>query len=187
VHLTANLQGLYRCSCAFGVKLVEMERTTFDMKLKRIFLMPLALLALAAQMAFTQNTPPTPPSPAEMAQQHIQHLATMLSLTPAQQQQAQSIMTTLLTSEQAGHDQMRQTHEALLAAVKANNAAGIQQAANTVGSLTAQGIADHAKAAAAFYQILTPDQQTKFNEMLPMMFGPGGPGPMRHAGPHPPE
>ena len=62
---------------------------------------------------------------------------------------------------------------------KNNDNAGISQAATAIGDLTAQMITAHAKADAAFYQILTADQKSKFNQLEPhgpvfgMAFGPG--------------
>src|SRR6185437_5999172 len=91
------------------------------------------------------------------------------------------------TNAKATHDQIRAAHDSLKAAIQKNDAAGIEQAANTIGNLTTQMISSHAKAQAAFYQTLTPDQQTKMNEMESRHHGmgmgrrrfghgPGGPG-----------
>jgi Spy/CpxP family protein refolding chaperone len=60
---------------------------------------------------------------------------------------------------------MKTAHEALATAVTTNNADGISQAANTVGNLTAQMTAVEAKADAALYLILSPDQQAKFGQI----------------------
>ena len=60
---------------------------------------------------------------------------------------------------------MKTAHESLKAAIQKNDSAGIEQAANTIGNLTTQMISAHAKAQAAFYQTLTPEQQTKMNEV----------------------
>ncbi|HEY6253353.1 MAG TPA: hypothetical protein VI685_25635, partial [Candidatus Angelobacter sp.] len=63
-------------------------------------------------------------------------------------------------------------------------------AATNLGNLTAQAISNHAKAEAAFYQILNPDQQSKWTQLRsrwgghghghrgfgPPPGGPGGPG-----------
>jgi len=50
--------------------------------------------------------------------------------------------------------------------VQIDDSAGIEQAANTIGNLTAQMTAAHAKAQAAFYQTLTPEQQEEYKEIL---------------------
>jgi Spy/CpxP family protein refolding chaperone len=77
---------------------------------------------------------------------------------------------------------MHAAHQTLDTAVKTNDGAAIDQAATTIGNLTAQLTATHAKAEAAFYQILNSDQQNKFSTLHqrgPGMHGPGmrGPGP----------
>jgi Spy/CpxP family protein refolding chaperone len=128
-----------------------------------------------------------PPDPGKMAQHHLNFLTKQLSLTPQQQQQASTIFSEAATNAKATHGQMRAAHDSLKAAIQKNDAAGIEQAANTIGNLTTQMISSHAKAQAAFYQILTPDQQTKMNEMESRHHGmgmgrrrfghgPGGPG-----------
>jgi Spy/CpxP family protein refolding chaperone len=48
--------------------------------------------------------------------------------------------------------------------VQANDNATIEQTATTIGNLTAQTTANQAKAEAAFYQILTPAQQSKLTQ-----------------------
>jgi Spy/CpxP family protein refolding chaperone len=84
---------------------------------------------------------------------------------------------------------MKTAHEALDAAVKSNDSAGITQAATNIGNLMAQMVAAHAKASAAFYQILTPDQQAKFNQLedhgpgFAVGFGPGFGMAVHHVGP----
>jgi len=102
--------------------------------------------------------------PAARIQRHVDHLTKELGLTPAQQQQATTIFTDATTSQKSFHDQMRAAHQSLKAAVQKNDSAGIDQASNTIGGLTGQMTSAHAKAQAAFYQILTPDQQSKLKE-----------------------
>ncbi len=109
------------------------------------------LLALMlGSPAFAQA--PTPPSPADQAQREVKYLSTVLSLTTAQQEQAKTIYISSATSEQTIHSSMRQAHEALRTAVKNNDTAGIDEAANTIGLLTAQLESARAKADAALYQ-----------------------------------
>lgn len=146
-----------------------------------------AVLALASVFAMAQHG--NPPDPAKMAQRHLDFLTKQLSLTPQQQQQANTIFSDAASNAKANHDQMRAAHDSLKAAIQKNDSAGIEQAANTIGNLTTQMITAHAKAQAAFYQVLTPDQQTKMNEMeakhhgmgmhgrgFGRGFGHGGPG-----------
>src|SRR6478609_3314913 len=146
-----------------------------------------AFLALASVFAMAQHG--NPPDPAKMAQHHIDFLTKQLSLTPQQQQQATTIFSEVSNNAKGVHEQMRTAHDSLKAAIQKNDSAGIEQAANTIGSLTTQMTVAHAKAQAAFYQTLTPDQQTKMNEfeskhhrmgMHGRGFGHGGP-----AGPPP--
>jgi Spy/CpxP family protein refolding chaperone len=154
--------------------------------MKKYILALTAVAALTTSVVFAQHMR-TPPDPATMVQHHVDHMTKALSLTPAQQQQATTMLTGLMQGQQANHDQLKAAHASLKAAVQKNDAAGIEQAATTIGNLTAQGIAAHAKSQAAFLQILTPDQQAKFNamDMGEGMHGHGGPGgPGMHGGMH---
>ena len=135
----------------------------------------------AASCVFAQGKH-TPPDPATIAQRRIAHLTTLLTLTTAQQQQATNIFTNSATADATVRTNLQAAHQALSDAIKKNDTAGIDQAANTIGSLTTQLTSTDGKAEAAFYQILTPDQQTKLGALRGMrgagMFGgPGGFGP----------
>ena len=142
----------------------------------------ITILAVAAMatVLFAQGMPKHDPQ--QHIQDHVKFLTTVLSLTPQQQQQATTIFTNASASHSQVHDSMKTAHQALETAIKNNDAAGIEQASTQIGNLIAQMTASHAKAQAAFYQILTPEQQTKFNELQAeghghnMMFG----GPMMH-------
>jgi Spy/CpxP family protein refolding chaperone len=122
-----------------------------------------AVLALVSVFAMAQHG--NPPDPGKMAQRHLDFLTKQLSLTPQQQQQANTIFSDAASNAKATHDQMRTAHDSLKAAIQKNDSAGIEQAANTIGNLTTQMITSHAKAQAAFYQTLTPDQQAKMNDL----------------------
>jgi Spy/CpxP family protein refolding chaperone len=141
-----------------------------------------AFLALASVFAMAQHG--NPPDPAKMAQRHLDFLTKQLSLTTQQQQQASTIFSEAANNAKTNHGQMRTAHDSLKAAIQKNDSAGIEQAANTIGNLTTQMITSHAKAQAAFYQTLTPDQQTKMNEIEAQHHGMGmhGRG-FRHGGP----
>src|SRR5947209_7837341 len=101
-------------------------------------------LALAAPMLMAQNETATkawtPPSPQEMAQKHVQHMTEALSLTADQQEKATTILTQQATQTQGLHAQEKAAHQALEAAIKANNAGIIQQQSAVLGQLTAQRI-----------------------------------------------
>ncbi|HET9790367.1 MAG TPA: Spy/CpxP family protein refolding chaperone [Candidatus Angelobacter sp.] len=141
--------------------------------LSRIFL----FVAVAVAIAAAQNRH-QPPDPATRVQEHVNFMTTVLSLTPAQQQQATTIFTNAANSAKALHEQMRTAHDALKTAIQKNDTAAIDQNAATIGNLTTQMISGHAKAQAAFNQTLTPDQQAKLSQLHSHehgMHGPGGP------------
>jgi len=107
-------------------------------------------------------------------------MTTLLSLTSAQQQQVTTIYTNAVTTEQSIRKSERATRESLRTAVKNNDATAIDQMASSVAKSIAQLTSIRAKADAAFYQLLTADQQTKFteleNEHMGFFGGPGPPG-----------
>ena len=139
-----------------------------------------ALVALVVGTLLIAQTPPQPPDPATMATRHVDHLTTVLNLTSAQQQQATAIFTTAATAESGVYQSLKTARQRLKTAVTNNDGAGIDQASNTIGGLTAQLVSIQAKANAAFYQILTAEQQSKLAK-LESQHGPGG-----HHGPPPP-
>jgi Spy/CpxP family protein refolding chaperone len=143
-----------------------------------------AFLALTGIVVMAQHG--NPPDPAKMAQHRIDFLTKQLSLTPQQQQQAATIFGEIGNNAKATHEQMRTAHDNLKAAIQKNDSAAIEQAANTIGSLNTQMVLAHAKAQAAFYQTLTPEQQAKMNDLEShhrrgmgwrRHGGPGGPPP----------
>jgi Spy/CpxP family protein refolding chaperone len=134
-------------------------------------------LVLTGVFAYAQE-PRQHPDPAQMVQHHVDFLTNRLGLSPAQQQQASTIFTNAMSSAKSQHEQMMTAHQGLAAAVKNNDLAGIEQAAQTIGSLTSQSIAAHAKAEAAFNQILNPEQQSKYSQL------PHGPAMQRFGGSH---
>lgn len=148
--------------------------------MKKLSIATLLALAFAATVLLAQG-PPQPPDPATHAEHQVKRMTTLLSLNAQQQQQATTIFTNAAKSEQSIHQQMRSAHDALKAAVKSNNAGAIDQAASTIGNLTAQSMSIHGKAQAAFYQILNSEQQQKLDEL--QSEGPGFGGPWHHGGP----
>jgi Spy/CpxP family protein refolding chaperone len=97
-------------------------------------------------------------------QHRVSHLTTLLGLSAAQQQQATTIFTNEAGAQASLHSSMTAAHQSLKTAVQSNDTAAIEQAATTIGTLTAQTTTNQAKAEAAFYQILTPAQQAKLNQ-----------------------
>ena len=130
------------------------------------------ILALAVSSALAQQTAPPP---GDHLQHHFAMMTKHLELTEAQQQQATTLFNNMVTAQKTIQNNMKAAHESLAAAIKANNAGAIDQAAATIGNLTTQQISNHAKAMAAFFQILTPEQQAKFTEMQNEHGGFGGP------------
>jgi Spy/CpxP family protein refolding chaperone len=142
----------------------------------------LALFAILGllPMAQAQTPPHTPPSPAAMAQHEVQRYTTLLSLTPAQVEQATAYFTAEATARQNSWASEKTAHQAMEAAIKANDTATIQSTATTLGQMEGEMMAAHATARAQFYAILNADQKTKFGELEKehMMGGPGRGGPM---------
>jgi Spy/CpxP family protein refolding chaperone len=142
-----------------------------------VFISALGVSALVAQSADAG------PNSGNFVQHRINYLTTLLSLTSAQQQQATAIFTNSAGAQSPLHSSMSAARQSLKTAIQGNDAAGIEQAATSIGSLTAQTTANQAKADAAFYQILTPAQQTKLTQFESQShgrmgggMGPAGPG-----------
>lgn len=147
--------------------------------LSRIFLFAVMASSLAIGQGHRQ-----PADPSEHIQDHVNFMTTVLSLTPAQQQQATTIFTNEANATKALHDQMKSAHDALSAAIQKNDTASIDSSAATIGNLTSQMISAHAKAQAAFNQSLTPEQQTKMSQLHSHEHGMhGGPGGHMGGGP----
>jgi periplasmic protein CpxP/Spy len=121
--------------------------------------------ALAATLAIAQSG-----RPGAGGRGHFQQLiATALDLTDAQKAQAKTIFEAARTQAQPLTQQLKQGHQSMAAAVKANDAAQIQSLATAQGSLMGQVAAIHGKAMAQFYQILTPDQKAKADTLHSQM------------------
>ncbi len=129
----------------------------------------------------TTTTPPThtPPTPATIAQREVNALTRFLTLTAQQQQEALPIFQNAATLNAPLQTQLQTARTTLNTAVTGNNSAGITQAANTIGTLTAEITANNANANAQFYLILNQTQQTQFMQSQGRGFGGfgGGPGP----------
>ena len=129
----------------------------------------------------------TPPDPTTMIQMRVNHLTTLLDLSDAQKTQALTIFTNAYNASQTAMTMLKTDRDSLANAIKTNNTATIDQLSATIGGLEGQVLGINAKANAAFYAILTPDQQTKYDALG---HGPGaGPGPgfgpRFHGGPPP--
>ena len=117
-----------------------------------------------------------PPDPATMVQRRIERLTALLSLTSSQVTQATTIFTNAGTSITPIQTNVQTYRTSLQTAVKGNQLATIDQLAGQIGTAEGQILGIQSKAEAAFYAILTTDQQTKVNAM-PAILGGGGRGP----------
>ncbi len=149
---------------------------------KHNFIWPAAAgMALTAGMLFAQTaTPtPTPQKHAGWMAQRFDRLAAELNLTDAQKTQAKAIFANAAQQVKALAPQLKQGHQAIQTLTQSGDQtqfnAQIQGLANTQGSLMAQMAVIHATAEFQFRALLTPDQQTKFDQLHAQM----GPG-MRH-------
>jgi Spy/CpxP family protein refolding chaperone len=141
-----------------------------------------ALLAILGILPMAQaQSPHTPPTPASMAARQVQRYTTLLSLNPAQVEQATTLFTTEATTGSNARAAEHTAHQALEAAIKANDTATIQSTSTTLGQMAGEMMASHALTRAQFYALLTADQKTRFDQLEGehMMGGPGrGPMPM---------
>lgn len=104
------------------------------------------------------------PKNAAKQTKYLSSLTALLSLSAEQQQQAASIFTTAVNNRMGLHSTMKAVRKTLSAAVKSNDGSGIAQAASQIGALMTQYISNGALANCAFYNILTPAQQTTLNQ-----------------------
>jgi periplasmic protein CpxP/Spy len=137
--------------------------------MKRNWMKFAAAGTLAAGIVFAQVAPKVPAgqgthSFARRAMGH-QRMIQALNLTDAQKQQAKAIFQQSRQSVQPVMQQLKQNREALQAAVKANDTAKIDQLSATQGQLRGQVMAARAEAMAKVYQILTPEQRAKAEQL----------------------
>jgi len=132
-------------------------------------------LAFTLVMALPAQTAATAPSTGNRVQQHLKFLTSQLSLTAEQQSQATTIFTNAASAEENVRASMKTAHQSLNDAVKSNNTTNMEQISNTIGTLTGQLTLAQAKAHASFYQILTPEQQAKLQQVESEHRGFGGP------------
>ena len=111
----------------------------------------------------------------------VARLTKVLSLNSSQQQQATTIFTNAANANRPVFAELRTAGRSLATAVKSNEPAStIKQFSTTIGNDTGELVANEAAAYEQFYQILSPDQQTKLSQMHRMGFrgGFGGRGVM---------
>jgi len=141
--------------------------------MKKAAILLLLATIFSAPAIFAQG--PDGPGGGNGVQRHVAFLADKLSLTSAQQTQVTAILTNAEVNGTTPRASMKAAHDGLNTAVQANDSAAMEQAANAIGTLTAQTTLARAKSDAAIYQLLTPDQRTKYAQMQQDMGpGPGG-------------
>lgn len=144
--------------------------------MRNTFLTFLATGALAAGMAFAQapaaNTAPS--GQGATTQQHAhrnfldRHLAWLsrrLNLNDAQRAQAKTIFMQARDTAKPVRQQLKENRAALRAAVKSDNAGQIQQLATARGNLMGKMMVIQSDAGAKFYQVLTPEQRAKDDQL----------------------
>jgi Spy/CpxP family protein refolding chaperone len=104
------------------------------------------------------------PKNATKQTKYLSTLTAVLSLTATQQQQAAAIFTDAATTHASIRSNLKAARKALSEAVDNNDTGGISQASTTLGTVTSQYVSNGAVANAAFFQILTADQQTKLSQ-----------------------
>ena len=112
-----------------------------------------------------------------MVQRRVEMLTTVLGLTDSQKTQALKIFTEAQTAATTARAKITTYQDAMTAGVKKHDLTAIEQAAAALGTIHGNVLAINAKADAAFYIILTPDQQAKYDKM-PHGAGMGGMGGM---------
>jgi hypothetical protein len=106
------------------------------------------------------------PTSAAKQTKYLNSLTALLSLTSTQQQQAAGIFANAATAGVSIHTSLKAARKALKDAVKNNDYGAISQVSNALGALTAQHVSNGALANAAFFQLLTQDQQTTMSKLI---------------------
>ena len=104
-----------------------------------------------------------PKSEAKQAK-YIRSLTTLLSLTPNQQTEAASIFAKASAAVAELKTTRKTARRTLGESVSNNDNGRIRQTSIAIGTLTAQHHSIGAGANAAFFQLLTPDQQAKLTQ-----------------------
>lgn len=143
----------------------------------RNLLIKYALVAtFAAGTTFAQTPTPeskpgaanTQPGGRGVMREHwdLDRMSQALGLTDSQKQQAQTIFQNARQAAEPIRQELKQNREKVTAAAKlSNNDTEIQKLAAEQGRLLGKLIAIHIEASAKFYQLLTPEQRVKADEM----------------------
>ena len=147
-------------------------------KLSGLAVLAAATCSLIPAQFYASGTPTI----ADTVTARVARLTKLLSLTTAQATSATSLFTTEETAISTIRTNLVTARTALTTAVEANSATGITTAANQIGTLTASEELARGTAEAAFYALLTSDQQTKYKALLEG--GIDSPGHGGFGGPH---
>jgi len=126
--------------------------------------------AAATGMLFAQAAPrathPLAPDQALRVRRDVGRLRALLNLSRDQQQQAARIYSNAAMANAAMRPSLRAARASLASATKANNTLAIIQASNTIGDLRSQLATHKAQVQAAFVKILTPEQETEYQQLV---------------------
>src|SRR5689334_12263931 len=100
---------------------------------------------------------------ADAIARRVQFLTTLLGLSSSQASQATTIFTNEAAAETAIRTNLDAARTSLKTAIQGNNSAQINQLSTQIGTYQGQILAADSKAEAAFYALLTTDQQTKYD------------------------
>jgi Spy/CpxP family protein refolding chaperone len=144
------------------------------MKLTMILSGALMAAVLSAVPAAAQRGPlgrgPGGPMMGLDGTRRLAHWATVLDLTEAQKAAAKTIFDNAKTQSEPIGPQLRDAHQAVQAAVKANKSdAEIETLTARSGALTGQLAAIHAKAQREFLKLLTAQQREKLDALHSQM------------------
>ena len=136
-----------------------------------------AIGGLIASTAMAQTPAPAQPGPSTaqstqmkshrraMGGPQLGRLTRQLNLTVDQQNQARSIFQAARAQAKSAAPQVRAERQQMSDAIKSGNEAQIDRLTQQNAQLNSINRANHAKAMAKFYAILTPDQKTKFDTL----------------------
>lgn len=99
------------------------------------------------------------------AAKYLSSLNTLLELSSTQYQQAEAIFAGAVTAQATVRSGMKFTRQGLTTAIRSNDSASIGQLSAALGTLEGQHTAIGANANAAFFQLLTADQQNKLTQI----------------------
>jgi Spy/CpxP family protein refolding chaperone len=149
-----------------------------------------SVLWLSASIVLAQGPEGGPPPDSQaMPKMRVDFLSSQLHLSSAQKAKAKSIFTDASTASESIRSTLMDKRQSLSSAVKKNDTAAIDTLAAACGNLSGQLIGIESKSEAAFYAILTFDQQAQYDS-IPHGAPGGRGGPRGPAGfgdpPHPP-